>query len=150
MCRYRKLTACSICKFYLARLPTYGYLDRYNQSREIARGCQSINICQYSCKILCRGKVMSNEKVMEQERLFTDHVRFVGDRIAAVIAENLTIAKEACSLINLKIKPLKPLLNVDDSLKEREVRIHEEGNFIDLGKVGFGNYENAEGDVHRF
>ena len=98
-------------------------------------------------KLFNRGRVILNDKMPDQEQLFTDHVRFIGDRIAAVIAENQEIAKKACSLIEFHIHPMNPLLNVFDSLKEEAVKIHDEGNSFNFDKTGFGDYESAEGDV---
>ena len=66
-------------------------------------------------KLFNRGRVILNDKMPDQEQLFTDHVRFIGDRIAAVVAENQEIAKKACSLIEFHIQPMNPLLNVFDS-----------------------------------
>lgn len=51
-----------------------------------------------------RGRVRISEDVMDQETLFSRHVRFVGDRVAAVLADSPEIAAAAAEAIQLEIE----------------------------------------------
>ena len=52
-----------------------------------------------------RGRVRADEEKSDQEQLFPRHVRFVGDRMAAVVAETQEIADRAAALIRAEIDP---------------------------------------------
>lgn len=66
----------------------------------------------------------------EDECLFTDKVRFVGDRIAAVVATSLEIATEAISLIRVEFETLPVLSSPEEALQVNQINIHPEGNLI--------------------
>jgi len=53
-------------------------------------------------------------------------VRYVGDRVAAVVAETEEIAEEALKLIKVKYKVLQPIFDPRDSLKKGAPIIHDE------------------------
>ncbi|MBT3236598.1 MAG: xanthine dehydrogenase family protein molybdopterin-binding subunit [Bdellovibrionales bacterium] len=54
-----------------------------------------------------------------------DRVRFVGEQVAAVIANDPATALKAARLVEVKYKKLKPLLNVGDALQQQGVdRVH--------------------------
>ncbi len=59
-------------------------------------------------------------------RMFDTKVRFVGDRVAAVAAETIDIAREALSLIKVSYEPLHPVLSIDEALADRAPIIHDE------------------------
>jgi putative selenate reductase molybdopterin-binding subunit len=56
--------------------------------------------------------------------LFDTKVRFVGDRVALVAAETAAVAREACSKIRVRYRPLKPLFEPEGALDEAAPRIH--------------------------
>lgn len=66
----------------------------------------------------------------EDERLFTDKVRFVGDRVAAVVATSFEVAVKAISLIDVQYEILPALVNVEQSLENKSVKIHDSGNLL--------------------
>ncbi|MHB8074432.1 xanthine dehydrogenase family protein molybdopterin-binding subunit [Desulfosporosinus fructosivorans] len=66
----------------------------------------------------------------EDECLFTETVRFVGDRIAAVVATSLEIATTAISLISVDYEILPVLSSPEESLQANQIIIHPEGNLI--------------------
>jgi len=66
----------------------------------------------------------------EDERLFAEKVRFVGDRIAAVVAISLEIATQAISLIQVEYEPLPVLSTPEKALQENQIMIHPGGNLI--------------------
>jgi len=53
-----------------------------------------------------------DQAVPKDERLFNDKVRFVGDRVAAVVAETDSIAEAAAALIDIEYGELKPLTDM--------------------------------------
>ncbi|MFB3895113.1 MAG: xanthine dehydrogenase family protein molybdopterin-binding subunit [bacterium] len=90
--------------------------------------------------------------------MFDTKVRFVGDRVAAVAAETLPIAKDAANLIKTKYEILPAILDPRDSMKPGAPRIHEESdlkgvhdsskniaahNAIEIGRVVKG-YQEAD------
>ncbi len=57
--------------------------------------------------------------------LLTEYVRFQGDEIAVVVAENELIAHKALSLIEVEYEPMKPLVRSGDILDENAPEIHK-------------------------
>jgi len=53
-------------------------------------------------------------------------VRFVGDRVAMVVAESESIAKEALGLIEVEYEPLQAVLDMEEAMKEGAPVIHDE------------------------
>lgn len=53
-------------------------------------------------------------------------VRYVGDPIAIVVAENRYLAEDAVELIDVDIEPADPLLDVDVARRSTEVLVHPE------------------------
>ncbi|EGW37176.1 aldehyde oxidase and xanthine dehydrogenase, molybdopterin binding domain protein [Desulfosporosinus sp. OT] len=67
---------------------------------------------------------------LEDERLFTEKVRFVGDRVAAVVATSLETAKDAISLIQVDYEVLPVLSTPEAALLDEKTKIHPDGNLI--------------------
>lgn len=64
------------------------------------------------------------------EYIFDDTVRFVGDRVAAVAAEDIETAQKAVNLIEVEYEELPAVFDPEEALKEDAVKIHPEGNKI--------------------
>ena len=92
-----------------------------------------------------RGRVRANESAPDQETLFTRHVRFVGDRVAAVVAQTPEIARQAAALVRLVIEPLPAVFTPVEALAHPEIRLHETDSVITIPKNGCGDYDSAEG-----
>ncbi len=78
--------------------------------------------------------------------LAPEHVRYVGDPVAAVIARDEQTATEALELIDVKYRPLKTISSPEEALKNPEPRIHdygERGNIHRLQAFEFGDVEEA-------
>jgi len=58
--------------------------------------------------------------------LFNDTMRYVGDQVAAVVAERLDIAEEALKLITVEYEVLEPLLDYTKALDPASPRVHTE------------------------
>lgn len=73
---------------------------------------------------------------------FGDRVRFIGDQIALVIAENEEIAETARRLIEVKYEMLDTISTVDAALKDRAPLVHPE-----LGSNTFCHFKIRKGDI---
>jgi CO/xanthine dehydrogenase Mo-binding subunit len=62
------------------------------------------------------------------EYIFDDTVRFIGDRVAAVAAEDLETAEKAVHLIEVEYEELPAVFDPEEALKENAVKIHPNGN----------------------
>jgi xanthine dehydrogenase molybdenum-binding subunit len=78
--------------------------------------------------------------------LLTDHVRYEGDEIAIVVAENDLVAHKALALIEVEYETFKPLLRSDDVLAEDAPEIHLRSKNIvkEHAYVAGGDWENAK------
>jgi CO/xanthine dehydrogenase Mo-binding subunit len=79
-----------------------------------------------------------------------DRVRFVGEPVAVVAAEDGLTAEEALSLIDVRYRELPCIADIDSALAEGAPRLHEQfadaGEFHDVAGVG----ENFGGNIcHR-
>jgi putative selenate reductase molybdopterin-binding subunit len=61
-------------------------------------------------------------------------VRFVGDRVAFVAAENEEIADQALKLIEVEYEPLPVLLDSRTVMNPGAVKIHDEPEFVNFGE----------------
>ncbi|WP_199256786.1 xanthine dehydrogenase family protein molybdopterin-binding subunit [Alteribacillus sp. YIM 98480] len=72
----------------------------------------------------------------DQPVLAMDKVRYVGDPVAAVIAESVEIAAEAVNYIDVEYEEMEPVFDVLDSMKEDAPIVHDKvrpaGSFADL------------------
>ena len=87
----------------------------------------------------------------DEQALCTDHVRHVGDPVAAVVAREELTAFEALDLIDVQYEILTTISNPQQALETPEPRIHdyaEEGNIHKRIALEFGNVEEgfAEAD----
>src|SRR5207237_1426667 len=87
----------------------------------------------------------------DEQALCVDHVRHVGDPVAAVVAREELTACEALDLIDVDYEILPTISNPKEALATPEPRIHEygeEGNIHKQVALEFGNVEQgfAEAD----
>jgi 4-hydroxybenzoyl-CoA reductase alpha subunit len=87
----------------------------------------------------------------DEQALCVDHVRHVGDPVAAVIAREELTAFDALDLIDVDYEILATISDSEEALATPEPRIHEygeEGNIHKLVALEFGNVEEgfAEAD----
>ncbi len=55
-----------------------------------------------------------------------EKVRWVGDRIALVVAEDLPTAKDACGLVRVEYEPLPPVTDPREAMQEGAPLVHED------------------------
>ena len=77
--------------------------------------------------------------------LLTKHVRFYGDDIAAVVAENEVAAQQALRAIQVEYEAFPFVLDVQEAMKPDAPQIHEEypGNILNHTTIRLGNYAEA-------
>jgi CO/xanthine dehydrogenase Mo-binding subunit len=79
----------------------------------------------------CRYRIMPGQAgCIEDETLFASTARFVGDRIAAVVASSLEAAREAARLIEVNYTELAPVLSAEAALEPTAARVHPGGNLV--------------------
>ena len=80
---------------------------------------------------------------VEDRLILTDKARFVGDAIAAVVAEDLLTAEKALHLIEVEYEVLPHVLTAEDAMKEGAPILHENrpGNVVSSFGVQFGDVE---------
>jgi CO/xanthine dehydrogenase Mo-binding subunit len=82
----------------------------------------------------------------DEQALCVDHVRHVGDPVAAVIAREELTAFEALDLIDVDYEILTTISNPEEALATPEPRIHdygEEGNIHKRVALEFGDVEKS-------
>src|SRR5690348_16885597 len=87
----------------------------------------------------------------DEQALCVDHVRHVGDPVAAVIAREELTAFEALELIDVEYEILQTIADPAEALANAEPRIHdygEEGNIHKRVSLEFGNVEEGFSEAH--
>jgi len=82
----------------------------------------------------------------DEHALCPDVVRFVGDPVAAVIAQDEATAADALGAIHVEYEPLRTFASPEDSLAHPEPRIHDygdQGNIHKAVSLEFGDVEEA-------
>jgi len=94
------------------------------------------------------GHPWSTEKKHQDiadRKLLNTRVRFYGDDIAAVIAENEIAATEAVRKIKVTYEEYTPILSVEDAMKDGAMTIHEEkpNNVVVQSSYEIGSFDEA-------
>ena len=69
-----------------------------------------------------------------QPVLVADEVRFVGDRVAFVVAETLSQARDAAEMVEVDYEPVPAVVNLEDAAKDGAPKVWED---CPQGNVGF-------------
>ncbi len=75
--------------------------------------------------------------------LVSDKVRFIGDAIALIAAENEEAAEKGVNAINVVYEDLPAVFDPEEALKDSAPKIHEKGNLLFARKVKKGNIDKA-------
>jgi xanthine dehydrogenase molybdenum-binding subunit len=79
----------------------------------------------------CRYRVVPQQPgCVDDESLFASTARFVGDRVAAVIASTPALAHQAAQLVDVDYELLPAALDADAALAEGAMAIHPGGNLL--------------------
>ena len=92
-----------------------------------------------SSKMFNRFRTVYGQPVYEQERVFNEHVRFVGDRVAAVVATSPEIAKKASKFVKIQYEKLPFSLNIRETLDGAISDIFPDGSIYEVPEVNIGN-----------
>ena len=90
---------------------------------------------------------------VEDRLILTDRARFVGDAVAAVVAEDLLTAEKALQLIHVEYEVLPHVLTAEAAMAEGAPVLHENrpGNLVSAFGVQFGEVEaEFQGAEHIF
>jgi carbon-monoxide dehydrogenase large subunit len=80
-----------------------------------------------------------------QPVLNADKVRFVGDRVAFVVAETLTQARDAAELVEVDYEPLPAVVELEDAATEGALKVWEDCPQGNVGfRLMFGNKEATD------
>lgn len=82
-------------------------------------------------------------KLPDTEMIFSDTVRFVGDKVAAVAADSEKTALKALKLIKVEYEELPCYFDPEEALKEDAYPIHEGGNIIMPSETVGGDPDKA-------
>ena len=80
-----------------------------------------------------------------QPVLATDKVRYVGDPVAAVFAEDAYVAEDAADLVTMEIEELPPLLSAKDTPAEFAPGRNTEADIL---RQGYGDIDAAFRQAH--
>ena len=81
--------------------------------------------------------------LQDQYALAEDKVRYCGDPVALVAAENEEVARDAVKAIKVRYRELPVVTNPHEGLAAGAPRIHEEGNLIHHRKTRKGDIEKG-------
>lgn len=92
---------------------------------------------------------LRNERELKKLFMQDDKVRFIGDPVLAVAAEDEETAEEALELIEVEYEVLPALFDPFEALARDDVKIHERGNVGFRVRKDYGDVEKgfAEADV---
>jgi carbon-monoxide dehydrogenase large subunit len=82
--------------------------------------------------------------IPDQPILAVDKVRYAGEAVAVVVAENRYLAEDAAEAVELELDPLLPVTGIDDALIDRSPRVHDELKSNVVAKLRI-----RKGDVER-
>lgn len=81
--------------------------------------------------------------ILDQSALADEKVRYIGDPVALVAADEQDIAEEALSSINVEYQELPAIFSPRDALKDEASRIHESGNLVLHFKIRKGDVDKG-------
>ncbi|MBA7523749.1 Nicotinate dehydrogenase large molybdopterin subunit [subsurface metagenome] len=95
------------------------------------------------------GQNLADFKSKDQPLLADKIIRYKGEPIALIVAQNRDIAELAFKKIYLEFEILKEVLDPIEAMKSSSIKVHEEGNISTQITLEKGNIEKAfkEADV---
>ena len=80
---------------------------------------------------------------IERPILPTDRVRFVGEALAAVVADSRYAAEDAAEAISAQLRPLAPVTSIEDALDASRPALHGDNNMIFREEMTSGDVDGA-------
>ncbi|MDH3439423.1 MAG: molybdopterin-dependent oxidoreductase, partial [Gammaproteobacteria bacterium] len=81
---------------------------------------------------------------LEQPPLARDRVRYVGEPVAAVVAESIAAAKDAAELIWLDVDELDAVVTIESAMSDGAITIHDSAPGNSYGFLEYGNRAKTE------
>ncbi len=78
-----------------------------------------------------------------EKTLFREEVRFVGDDVAAVVADSEGHARQALSLIEVDYEILPHVVDLEEAIRDKAPKLTPEGNVFDAGSYKRGDFRKA-------
>ncbi|MEM4494358.1 MAG: glyceraldehyde dehydrogenase subunit alpha [Candidatus Caldarchaeum sp.] len=93
--------------------------------------------------------IMDEERFVKREPLAVDVVKFQGEPVAVVVAEDLYTAKDAAELIQVEYEPLPAVVDPEKALEKDAPRVHEtlEDNVCFRWRRVYGDVEKLFSDA---
>ena len=126
----------------------HGIIRRVDAEKALALpGVAAVYSCENTPDICYdRGRVEAWENVPNQEKLFDRHVRFLGERVAAVVADSKETAAKACELITVEYEELPAAISVEEAAALEALPLHGDGNVYEVPSFEYGDFETARGE----
>ena len=131
----------------ITRVDVSGALDREG----VVAAYSGADLGDKNTGALCVWPVTDDMVMPPHLALAVDKVRYVGDAVAVVIAENRYLAADALEAIEVDYEPLAPVLDMNDALVEGSTAVHDDPgtNKCYTWKFGTGDYEAAKAKADR-
>ncbi len=82
--------------------------------------------------------------LIRDKMVLEDRVRYYGDEVAAVAADDEETARAALDLIEVEYEPIEPVFTPEDAMKDGAPKLHDvERNIAKTTHVGWGNIDDA-------
>ncbi|WP_243666107.1 xanthine dehydrogenase family protein molybdopterin-binding subunit [Vulcanisaeta sp. JCM 16159] len=98
-------------------------------------------------KLLMPAMPTSNARIVRMPVLPNDTVNFIGQPVAAVVTESRYSLEDVVDEISIEYEPLKPVVTIDDAMKNEEIIHPEIGTNISLDTVLEGGNLNVFKDA---
>ena len=82
-----------------------------------------------------------------EKTLFRDEVKFVGDEVAAVAADDSQVAQQAIALIEVDYEILPHVVDLEEAIGPKAPKIDPDGNVHDAGEYKRGDFRKAFKDA---
>ena len=80
-------------------------------------------------RVITAGDIPGDNLIGEDQPLLArKKVRYIGEAIALVVANDPVAAEQAGEQVSIDYEPLQPVFSIDDALNPRALKIHENGN----------------------
>lgn len=123
----------------------HAHIKSIDTSRaEALEGVRYIATCENTPdKLFNSAMRFIGHNMKPDEQIFPRKVRYAGDRVAAVVAEDEETAAKAIKLIQVEYEELPVVVDVEEALKEGACPIHEGGNLLGTLEVKAGDVDQA-------
>lgn len=81
--------------------------------------------------------------IADQPVFCYDRVRYLGDALALVVAENLEAAEKAAGLVEVDYEPLPVVSDPVEAMKPEAPKVHEKGNLLRHETIRVGDVDKA-------